>query len=769
MPKLVKDHKFVLTIEELDKVQQKKASLIKDDLPTTGGKETWTQEYLAKKACVSLSNAKRFLNRKHLGESSFRALIHALGFESNEFFALQSLNDVDNDIYNWHKVYYSQLENAKTQNIDLVIGNNRLFDNIAQTFVPLGLWEKTKADNKDLSCVGFEERKEHKYERYQITQIYECQRDFFEGIIHRELSEQKAENQRKKLAIIGETGAGKTTLLLQIGFALLKQNPDSAVIWISLKDVRDKNKSDVWDYILNEWIKKSGVSSDIWKQEFENKLKDGSVWLLLDGLEDISNRSLIAQFNGWLYKPHIAWTCRRSRWETDKTDFETLKYDIYECIGYGSDRTYGFIDAWFSENLEAANRLKSELKQTARERINDLIKHPLHLSLLCSIYEEDAPTTGFAKNRAELFEQFTRKQYRRKITNSRNYQPLVLSLGELAKEMIDTQKQLTRSQIEDNLSKDNFEKALELGWLKSIDQDEQYYDFLHDSFKEYFATLAIPHWKYFLPEDHIDRPVKDNNGKYKKYRIFEPKWKEVIIFWIGRKDEDIDKENFITALIDFEDGCQDFYGYRAYFLAAICLNEFKDCKFAEQIIDQMIEWSFGYFNDDKQEWCVYINSLDTESYKTVGKIHHSILVEKLNQLSQCDDIDDYTYFLIAETLGKVDIGNPNALAPLIQILRTSEGSSDIYRVGASLEKIAIGNQNAISMLGEILEDCTISIEIHKLVLEILAKISIENNNNNSIFENNLKPNKTNDIEGLLARLQLALLDLRGLMYNELQI
>lgn len=59
--------------------------------------------------------------------------------------------------------------------------------------------------------------------------------------------------------------------------------------------------------------------------------------------------------------------------------------------------------------------------------------------------------------------------------------------------------------------------------------------------QEYQTALAINDWDYFLPRNHVNSPVEG-----KEYRIFQPQWKPIILFWLGRDDIDLEeKEAFI--------------------------------------------------------------------------------------------------------------------------------------------------------------------------------------------------------------------------------
>jgi hypothetical protein len=48
-----------------------------------------------------------------------------------------------------------------------------------------------------------------------------------------------------------------------------------------------------------------------------------------------------------------------------------------------------------------------------------------------------------------------------------------------------------------------------------------------------------------------------------------------------------------------------FYGYQAYFLAAIGVGQFKDCSNSEEIIWQLTKWGFGYFHGLREEWILF--------------------------------------------------------------------------------------------------------------------------------------------------------------------
>ena len=87
-------------------------------------------------------------------------------------------------------------------------------------------------------------------------------------------------------------------------------------------------------------------------------------------------------------------------------------------------------------------------------------------------------------------------------------------------------------------------------------------------------------WKYFFNHE-LNNPEQGN------YRIFAPDYKAEILYWFSRNDiPEQQKEDFIRALINFDDSCGGFYRYRAYLLAAeailtscTTLNKPKETRF----------------------------------------------------------------------------------------------------------------------------------------------------------------------------------------------
>jgi predicted NACHT family NTPase len=185
--------------------------------------------------------------------------------------------------------------------------------------------------------------------------------------------------------------------------------------------------------------------------------------------------------------------------------------------------------------------------------------------------------------------------------------------------------------------------ALRLGWLNRVGRDKRgdsIFAFYHATFQEYFAALAVEDWDYFLPKDHCDRPVAG-----KRYRIFEPQWKQVILLWLGREDVvEEKKEGFIRAFVEFEDGSMGLYWFHAVFLAAAEIGEFKTCSQVDvvnAIVKQIVKWGLGYYNQEKQEWWGYFNQIQKDARETIFQTDRKRDVQELYQMLEHPQCHEY--------------------------------------------------------------------------------------------------------------------------------
>ncbi|NEU84525.1 NACHT domain-containing protein, partial [Nostoc sp. UIC10630] len=461
-----------------------------------------------------------------------------------------------------------------------------------QVYVPLGLVERKKQPRRkeDVSP----EKGSELYHETEIIQTFEHQQ-FLEQVLR---DRQSPRSQGKRIAIIGEPGAGKTTLLQQMAQWISKQIEQSVVIWVSLADLRSR---DLETYLLEVWLQavartaRQAEASHQVKDDFVAQFNRGLVWLVLDGVDEmlVTDGNPLVEIGqqihqgGLLQQARIVLSCRLNLWDNGINTLES--FDNYRTLEFSyPQQVEEFICKWFDSQspaqIQTGQQLCVALREPEKERIRDLVKNPLRLTLLCFNWylgEEKLPQT-----KAGLYEQFVSDFYKWKkvqfATTREQRRRLNTALGELARDAID--KETTRFRFrqefvykylgEPDDADSLFAMALRLGWLNKVGVEaenprEAAYAFFHPTFQEYFAALSINNWNYFL--NHVLK-----NPEQGTYRIFEMQWKEVILIWLGRESIKCKyKEEFINSLVEFHDGCLGIYSCQSFFLAAAGIGEVK--------------------------------------------------------------------------------------------------------------------------------------------------------------------------------------------------
>jgi HEAT repeat protein len=268
---------------------------------------------------------------------------------------------------------------------------------------------------------------------------------------------------------------------------------------------------------------------------------------------------------------------------------------------------------------------------------------------------------------------------------------------------------------------DLFQLALQLGWLNQVgvaaeaeNRGEKVYAFYHPTFQEYFAASAISDWHYFL--NHT--PYNPAKGTY---HVFEPSWKEVILLWLGREDVPKEqKEEFIKALVEFEDGCKNFYRYRAYFLAAAGIAEFGDCSWADEIVAQVVKWSFRYSKIEKHKWWTFLKLIPDRARGILRETDRSRVIVALVELIKSSE-NKSTRWQAAESLGEICPGNPEAIVALVQLIESTQDEFSRWQAANSLGEICPGNQTASATLVQLIKSAKYEY-IRREAVENLGKI-----------------------------------------------
>ncbi|MFS0515683.1 HEAT repeat domain-containing protein, partial [Nostoc sp. UIC 10607] len=594
--------------------------------------------------------------------------------------------------------------------------------------MPLGLVERKKP-SKPQGDISPEQGSEL-YKETEITKTFE------HDVFLEEVLKQKntPKSQGKRIAIIGEPGAGKTTLLQQIADWVSREIHQSIVIWVSLADLRGQ---ELKSYLFETWL--TQVAEKIGKAEATKQLKDdfvalfnqNNVWLLLDGLDEMSASNSLTEIarqfreGGLISQVRIVLTCRVNLWDGSINALDD--FDTYRSLDFSyPEQVEKFIHKWFAAIPETAKQLCTALKEPGKERIQDLVKNPLRLTLLCLNWQSGdgkLPDTqaGLYQQFVDDFDNWKKAEF---VTNSKQRQQLNVKLGELAKAAIldkeETRFRLRQDSVTQFLGDADDENsllklALNRGWLNCVGIDtnrKPVYAFFHASFQEYFAAKAIDDWHFFL--NHV--PKNPSQGTY---RIFEPQWKQTILLWLGREEENLKdkKEQFIDALVNFKDGCgkgnrenvnKGFYEYRTYFLAATGIAEFRGDSRASEIVKQIIKWGFGYFNTKKQKWITFADPIKDEARSALQQTDRTKAIAALVELLQSKDVNDHIRGEVAFILGEIGTGNEFAISALVQLLQSTHLDDFTRRLAAdSLGEIGTGNEFAIAALVQLLQSTTV--------------------------------------------------------------
>jgi HEAT repeat protein len=557
-----------------------------------------------------------------------------------------------------------------------------------------------------------------------------------------------AKSKGKRLAILGEAGTGKTLFLQYFAHCLLQENEGQGLpIWISPAQLKQLS---LRDYLMGPWLEQAAqghaLSLPLWRLSFTEQLQSGRLWILADGFDyryaDLETptqgplSALTSSLQDW-FRLHLVLTCRP---ETRQSDPKGLvgfeRYQTHALI-YPEEVEAAIADCLApqdrassppAESQDLAQSLRQALAQGQREHLRQCLTSPIRLLLCCRFWQ--TRPSFFPDNRTALYRELSEAFYQWKAelvsANGEQRQSLAQAFGELGKRVLleDRPKDqpLSQADIEAVFGKNSslLRLALQLGWLipRGLVREgawERGYGFFDRTFRDYFTALVIDQWQFFL------EPAAQC------YRLFDPQWQAVMHFWMGRPEVTGQAKNdFLTALLNFDDRCSadNFYGKRAFLLAASLLQDYPDFPQADNLLQQLWQASQGQ-TDSPPQWqkitaallpqtdrshliTLLLEQLTTPAAETLPLYTYlaqwgqgsptaiAALQERLRQTPQGPQ-----RFNLAETLGLIHPGDELALQTLIQELQDPH-QEGYYLALQALGKVAKGNRPAIAAVLDVL-------------------------------------------------------------------
>ncbi len=525
----------------------------------------------------------------------------------------------------------------------------------------------------------------------------------------------------RHLALLGEPGAGKTTLLRHLAFQAAasasrreeteeRDLPDFPVL-ISLSHfAAAASQTSLLDFIIREIDAFYG--SPALRSYLEERLEEGSVLLLLDGLDgtnighpqeaEATYRRVVGQINVLTARYPRVPVVVTSRWAGWKgllaSSFRTL-----EILELEEDDVQRFLVKWFGRNSERARELQRIISRD--HWVRALVANPLLLSLVAFVFEQDGELpegrAGLYKRGTELLlEKWETHRGRKRVSRfTAEHQRELLEevalhfhLRRLLCFPEDDLSGITAGCLSAvGLPTDWVPNALgrlgdQYGLLK--EWAPGWYGFPHLTWQEYFAAVAIG---------------KRGQLELALEGVPDPWWEGTILFLAGMLDD-------ATPLLEGIMSREDDIFRSNLMLAGRCLANkprLKRTELRESIIAQLQEL-------------------------VEGKVHLPLRQQAIRVLAKIDDPSITAYFQSLVTTGKVDstvhrwvtaalasLGDESTITDLVALLSDQEIDFAV-RANIAAALGSLGNQSLIPQFLDLLSDEEVDYRVRMAVAEALG-------------------------------------------------
>ena len=405
------------------------------------------------------------------------------------------------------------------------------------------------------------------YQDANHTETIEKQRsDPFEIPLNNAFREAFTQN-KKGVVILGDPGSGKTTHLKRLLLGCIRQGPeslglakDTIPVFLPLRELRSPDKG--LDAFIQDQLDSPHLQT---QKDFGKKiLNRGSLLLLLDGLDEVSQLSRREQVSQWIMDAlhsyrncYFVVTCRFAGYSAT-VELSEIFLELH-IRPFTSGQAESFVRNWYrivecglardrEQAKEVAKQKATELIQRLQEpdfrarRVFELTRNPLLLTNICLVHRHRG---GLPHKRARLYEECIdvllehwRAAKRLPVdmsaqTARRVLQPAALWMHEKEGRTRATAKEL-KPLIEPALKAVNVTESDVLKFLNVIRDDsglltgwdQRSYGFMHLGFQEYLTAQEIRR-RSFQNEDVLKRLA---------HHFGESWWQEVILLLLALED-----------------------------------------------------------------------------------------------------------------------------------------------------------------------------------------------------------------------------------------
>jgi len=349
--------------------------------------------------------------------------------------------------------------------------------------------------------------------------------------------------EKERLFILGKPGAGKTTFLKYVVSQACKEGGlDKIPIFISLKAWSDE-KIELLPFLVKQFEICNFPNAQLF---IEQVLKSKKAIVLFDGLDEVNQEGKQrAQMVKWLtdfsrqYPCPCLITCRIAA-----SDYTFEAFNYVELADFNEAQISTFVDKWFKADPERLAKFRAQFYQPDNDRLRELARTPLLLTLLCLAFAE---TLTFPQRRVEIYEEaldallkkwdssrnISRDEIYRKLSLGRKKQMFARIAAEsfakgdyffkqsdLATQIVAYLRLLPPVDKSEDVDGEVILKAIEAQHSIFVERAHQIYSFSHLTFQEYFTAK-------YITENAADK--KKLRTLLTVQNIANPKWREVLL------------------------------------------------------------------------------------------------------------------------------------------------------------------------------------------------------------------------------------------------